>query len=579
MNNTKFIHLLYVPTMACNMACKYCYLEDNTKDEYSNIDSIETLKYAINKFKKNNVIPFNISLHGGEVTTLSKKEFHDLIKYISDYYKENKNIITNAGFKVGKPHIKTNLYGLDKHIDTIKEFNVSISGSLDLPLSLHDEYRVTKGNNKTLDKILSNIELLKDIPNKKKISSTIFKEHYEKIDEIINDIKFLHKNTCLDMNDFNFMIGFDYNSNGILHHITEEEQVSFYERMHKEFDGTDLDYGVNGPWFDEFGPEYCSNCDNCGKKFFLLEKNGDIYSCVRGQKNKDYYYGNIYKNTIEEILTNAELKIFHNHNKLSFNDECAKCGYLYLCKTGCPFVKNNYNTNKSYTCLLQQKMYKDRNYSKDIYNDETVYKYLSNMRNIDLTKYIPNRISNNNQDLVSIINNDKNLKYIYDDDSFILSVDGIEFKLESQIIKKTRDIVYITKTSKIEIYMKKNLINEVCDYPENNSLYIMLLSGDLITYGDENRTKQRHIATHQIYKGVLDNIVSSKKEYYKYYISSLIKEYSKEYSISDPNNIFFTTSSLRDYHYLKQKNNAYYHINAINLPFQNIEFYYIDKEL
>ncbi len=579
MNNTKFIHLLYVPTMACNMACKYCYLEDNTKDEYSNIDSIETLKYAINKFKKNNVIPFNISLHGGEVTTLSKKEFHDLIKYISDYYKENKNIITNAGFKVGKPHIKTNLYEIDKHIDTIKEFNVSISGSLDLPLSLHDEYRVTKGNNKTLDKILSNIELLKDIPNKKKISSTIFKEHYEKIDEIINDIKFLHKNTCLDMNDFNFMIGFDYNSNGILHHITEEEQVSFYERMHKEFDGTDLDYGVNGPWFDEFGPEYCSNCDNCGKKFFLLEKNGDIYSCVRGQKNKDYYYGNIYKNTIEEILTNAELKIFNNHNKLSFNDECAKCGYLYLCKTGCPFVKNNYNTNKSYTCLLQQKMYKDRNYSKDIYNDETVYKYLSNMRNIDLTKYIPNRISNNNQDLVSIINNDKNLKYIYDNDSFILSVDGIEFKLESQIIKKTRDIVYITKTSKIEIYMKKNLINEVCDYPENNSLYIMLLSGDLITYGDENRTKQRHIATHQIYKGVLDNNVSSKKGYYKYDISSLIKEYSKEYSISDPNNIFFTTSSLRDYHYLKQKNNAYYHINAINLPFQNIEFYYIDKEL
>ena len=41
------------------------------------------------------------------------------------------------------------------------------------------------------------------------------------------------------------------------------------------------------------------------------------------------------------------------------------------------------------------------------------------------------------------------------------------------------------------------------------------------------------------------------------------------------NNIFFTTNALRDYHYTKQKNNAYYHIDAINLPFQNIEFYYI----
>ena len=37
------------------------------------------------------------------------------------------------------------------------------------------------------------------------------------------------------MNDFNFMIGFDYNSNGILHHMSEEEQIELYDRMHKEF--------------------------------------------------------------------------------------------------------------------------------------------------------------------------------------------------------------------------------------------------------------------------------------------------------------------------------------------------------
>ena len=127
--------------------------------------------------------------------------------------------------------------------------------------------------------------------------------------------------------------------------------------------------------------------------------------------------------------------------------------------------------------------------------------------------------------------------------------------------------------------MKKNLINEQCNYPENNSLYIMLLSGNLVTYGDEGRTKQRHIATTQIYKGVLDSVESDKKDYYKYDISNFIKEYKNQYSGNFPNNIFFTTASLRDYHYLKQKNNAYYHIQAINLPFQNIEFYYIDKEL
>ena len=566
--------------MACNMACKYCYLEDNTKDEYKDIDPLQTLKFAIGKFRKANVIPFNISLHGGEVTTLSHNDFYNLIKYINDYYDGNKELIANAGFKVSKPHIKTNLYGIDKHIDTIREFNVSISGSLDLPLSLHNKYRVTKGNRETLSKILDNIELMKNIHNKKKVSATIFKEHYDHIDEIIEDIKYLNNNTCLDMNDFNFMIGFDYNSNGILHHISEEEQVDLYNRMHKEFDNTDLDYGVNGPWFDEFGPEYCSNCDNCGEKFFLLEKNGDIYSCVRGQKNKDYYYGNIYKNSVDEILSTAYKKIFINHNKLPLNKECTECGYLYLCKTGCPFVKNNYNSNKSYTCKLQQVMYKDRNYVTDIYNNEFVYRYVQTMRLENPIDYIPKEKEESNYPLLEqIIGKDDSLKYIYDGDSFILSVDGDEYKLESQIIKRTRDIIYITKKSKVEIYMKKNLISEVCDYPENNSLYIMFLSGDLVTYGDEERTKQRHIATNQIYKGVLDSIYSDKKDYYRYDISNLVREYSKQYSTSNPNNMFFTTSALRDYHYMKQKNNAYYHIQAINLPFQNIEFYFISEEL
>lgn len=578
MDNHKFIHLLYVPTMACNMGCKYCYLEDNTIDLKCEYTPLETLEFAIKKFRESNVIPFNISLHGGEVTTLSHEDFYSLIKYINDYYEENKELITNNGFKVGRPHIKTNLFNIDRHIDTIKEFNVSISGSLDLPLSLHNEFRVTKDGRKCLDKILDNIKLLESIPNKKKVSATIFKEHYNFIDDIIKDIKYLNKETCLDMNDFNFMIGFDYNSNGLLHHLSEEEQVDFYHRMHEEFDGTDLDYGVNGPWFDEFGPDYCSNCDNCGDKFFLLEKNGDIYSCVRGQKNSDYYYGNIYKNSVDEILNNAYKKIFINHNKLPLNEECINCKYLYLCKTGCPFVKNNYNSNKSYTCKLQLEMYKDRGYKPDEFSDETLYQYVNKMRLDDLNKYIPKKKNLDYPNLDEIISKDNNLNYIYSNDCFILKADNYEYTLESQIIKKSRDVIYISCESKVFIYMKKSVINELCDYPNNNSLYIMLLSGDMITYGDEERTKQRHIATIQIYKDVLEKKVSDKDEYYKYDITDFINMYKDEYSDVNPNNIFFTTSSLRDYHYTKQKNNAYYHIQAINLPFQNIEFYYIKKE-
>ena len=576
----KFIHLLYVPTMNCNMQCKYCYLKENTIDLKQDDKYLQTLEYAIKKFKESNVIPFNVSLHGGEVTTLSKKDFRDIIKFISNYYIENKELIESNGFKLGSPHIKTNLLNLEKHIDTIKEFNVSISGSLDLPFSLHEEYRVTKGNQKTLNKILENIKLLENIPNKKKVSATIFKEHYDKINEIINDIRFLDENTCLNMNDFNFMIGFVSGKDDLLHAMTEEEQVDFYKKINKEFMGTSLENGLKNSWFAEFSPAYCTNCDNCGEKFFLLERDGDIYSCVRGQKNKEFYYGNIYNNSVEEILRNAQAQILKNHNKVDFNEECTKCKYLYLCKTGCPYVKNVYNSDKSYTCKLQQEIYKDNNelYPLDKFNEESVYIYLNKMHPIISNKYYPNiknNMESNMVDILKIIEEDKKLKNIYSSDIFILKVDNKEYKLESQILKTTRDILYLTDESKIKVYIKKGVLED-CDYPSNNSLYIMLLTGDTIQYGDEQRVKQEHIMTHQIYTNTIKQYESDKAEFYCVDITDLLKMYYKRLSTVNANNLFFTTNELRDYHYNKQKINAYYHIQAINLPFQNIEFFYID---
>ena len=568
----KFIHLLYVPTLACDMACRYCYLEDNTKDRMQQYKPLETLKFAVEKLRAAEVMPFNISLHGGEVSTLSKDDFRDVIKFISDYYNDNYDAISSAGFRVGRPHIKTNLFSINKHIDTIREYNVSISGSLDLPLSMHEEHRITKGGSKTLDKILQNVELLRTIPNRKKVSATIFNEHFQHIDQIIEDIKFLHQNTCLDMNDFNFMIGFDYNSNGILHALDEGGQVEFFRRMHKEFDGTDLDKGVNGAWFAEFSPDYCTNCDNCGEKFFLLEKNGDIYSCVRGQGHGEFCYGNIYQNTVAEILQTAENKIFTAHNNVGFNSECASCEYLYLCKTGCPFVKNVYKTDKSYTCLLQKELYKNRNYCPDDNTSATAYDYLLKMHPALAIDFKPTVYQENS--LLDLIAKDPRLKYIYDPDSFVLEVGGERYPLQSQLLKNCREIIQIFEGFDVKIRVRKEVLEAESDYPQNNALFIQLLSGDCHVYGDEQRLKQKHVATLQVYKFVLEDCEDD--GFYVYDLTDFLKSYKKYLSQENPNNIFFTTTHLRDYHYVKQKNNAFYHIAAVNLPFQNVEFNYLE---
>ncbi|MBQ6847070.1 MAG: radical SAM protein [Oscillospiraceae bacterium] len=573
---SKFIHLLYVPTMNCNMSCRYCYLGDSTTELRSDKGYLETLRFAVDKFREADVIPFNISLHGGEVTTLSQGDFRDIVEYISNYYADNSALLSTNGFRVGRPHIKTNLLSLHKHIDAIRDFDVSISGSLDLPLSLHDKYRVTKDGKGTLERILKNIELLSSLSNRKKVSATIFDEHFRHLDEIVEDIKFLSEKTCLDMNDFNFMIGFEPQTECEvkLTPLSEEKQVLLYRRMYEEFMGSNLEKGLTTAWFAEFTPAYCTNCTNCGEKFFLLEKNGDIYSCVRGQSDRNFFYGNIFTDSATEILSSAAEKIFIAHNNSGFDEECAACEYLHLCKTGCPFVKNITGSPKSYTCKLQKEIYKTLPHDPIPKNFAYDYLCANHPRLADL-RHIEEYAENSLPDLIA---KDEKLKKVYDEDAFILFCDGVEYPLKSQLLKTKRDFITISKESDIRIYVRRDVLSALSDYPVNNALYMMLLSGDMVVYGDEQREKQAHVMTHLIFSPTLEKNISDKEGYFRADIGKLLSMYGDSLSAENANNLFFTTSALRDYHYAKQKNNAFYHIAAMNLPFQNIELFYFDPE-
>ena len=572
-----YIHLLYVPTMACNMACRYCYLEDETRDTPDAHTPLETLRHTVEKCREENIVPFNISLHGGEVTCLSPADFEELAAYIHDYYEENRGLLTGAGFQVGRPHIKTNLLALDRHIDAIREYGVSVSGSIDLPLSLHRKYRVGKDGKDTLPKILENVSLMAQLPNHKKVSATIFREHLEMIDEVIRDIWYLYENTCLDMMDFNFMIGFE-NSRGLLHALTQEEQVVFYEKIRDAFLGTPLEEGLKGAWFREFGPDYCTNCTNCGEKFYLLERNGDVYSCVRGQKHPEFYYGNIYRDSMGQIMQNGAEKIRKIHQACGFDDACGSCGYLSVCRTGCPFVKQLQHSERSYTCLLQQKLYGLWGIPEADNTRAAALDYVAEMHPERIMDYALAKLPAQIPDLRSLIREDPKLKEIYAPDLFILNIDGHDFPLESQIIKQNRCFTFITPDSSVILYVRNGIFEAECTYPENNALFIQLLTGDTVVYGDEGRTKQRHIATEMIYKQVAETDKSDREGYMRVDLSHFLKRYGPYLSAERENNIFFTTSALREYHYTKQKNNAFYHIQAVDLPFQNLEFYYLSLE-
>ncbi|MCI5132452.1 MAG: hypothetical protein D3904_13290 [Candidatus Electrothrix sp. EH2] len=67
---TKAIHLLYVPTKFCNMSCRYCYLGNLTAARPEPDKVLGTLNTALEQLLAHGYLPFNLSFHGGEVTTL-----------------------------------------------------------------------------------------------------------------------------------------------------------------------------------------------------------------------------------------------------------------------------------------------------------------------------------------------------------------------------------------------------------------------------------------------------------------------------------------------------------------------------
>ena len=587
----KPIHLLYAPTSFCNMSCQYCYLGKLTEQPIDNNKVINTLKITLEKFLKHGYLPFNLSFHGGEVTTLPSHTLEALFIIAKKHYAQYAKQINQLGLKVNPLHIKTNLLNFQKHEQLFKKYQVSISGSVDLPLQLHEKSRLDKNGNSTLKRILANLKRLAHYPYNKKISCVVTRQHFQAIDAFIADIKYIYNDIGLDMSRFNIMFGFDSDNNleKFKHKIagTEmlslDEQLQFYQKIKAAFLGTSLETGLKTEWFKEFTPEFCCSAVNCGNKFFLLQSNGDVYSCPRGQSSTKYRYGNVFQDEIETIIANGWKVIERNENRLELDDECLQCAYINYCNAGCTFVREAANLGKSYTCKLQKALYQDNpekyppltETQRNIYLKQfLLYNNLKKLKETYPAKqsFITNELYQAENSLSSLIASDEILQQLYSSELFYLNINGTIYFLKSPILKTENDIELLDNQSKIILGVRADIFALASSYEVNNYIHIMLLRNTTVIYGDENRKKQEHIFDYSLYKNALIAQSELLNGYYTLDISAIIKLHANLYLPEVRNNLLFTTKSLREYHYEKQRKNAFYHLQAINLPFQNLEF-------
>jgi len=593
--------LVFVPNTYCNLGCSYCYLGTHTNkkiDTYTNIAS--NLKDIVNSFLEQGVLIETFSLHGAEPTTIPRKYLEELFSFIKDYHKKYKTELRTFGSKQSPIHIKTNLYNFSSLKDLFEKYNVTISGSVDLPLSLHEKYRPTKTGKSTVNRILKSIKLLTQYKSPKGLSCVITKEHLEKFDEFVKDVKYLHEELNYDMiNSFYVMFAYDsvqakdkFKEDFEIgaSQLTNDEMVEFYRKVKKAFVGTQYEKAIYYNWFKEFVPNYCTTFENCGTTFLLVQKNGDAYPCHRAQPDETFKFGNVFKDGLKKVLQNAPRIIENIENTLTMDKACTKCDYFQYCYLGCPVIRKDTKAGRSYTCGLQKEVYKDNPKRFPVPDQATnraaIDSFIRNnnvkIYDEDIKLEVPRFINDQPElfeeknNITSIIKKDINLQSLYEHSAFKIQLDEQVISLQSPILKTYDNIYKINKDTKIKLHIKKSYFDINCyeSLKVNNCLMMMMLRNTLVVYGDEQRTKQEHIFYEAPYYSQVKNDSEEIEDYYVLDISEFIHKNNKYYIKDVMNNLFFTTDKAREYHYKKQAKNAFYHLQAINLPFHNFMFFY-----
>lgn len=593
------IHLLYVPTLCCNLDCTYCYLGAQTTQAALKTDAgraVATLRHALDALRAAGVLAFNVSLHGGEVTALPPAVLDALFTLIRSHYLAHFDEINALGHKKSAPHIKTNLYKFAPLYELFDRHKVSISASIDLPLALHARYRTTRGGADWLARARENIRLLARYPHAKKISATLCSEHLQDIPALIDDIWYLHRELGFDMNQLNLMFAFaselnrDNRGEAALAPATPAQQMQLYSALQAAFTGSELEDGLRRNWFDEFKPSYCTHAENCGERFYLLQSDGTVYSCVRGQGIEEFRYGNVFTDSIDDILANGARRIDRVHQAHGFAASCQSCSHLALCHSGCPVVKHQQRSGRSYTCELQKAIYADnpRSFPAAAPDEQRGYaRQYALARHPDFAFaqppeplpapaiVLPNDLQQEKNALSALIAADAMLQALYSDTAFILEMADETVALSSQLLKQRATWYTLAPGDRLLLHVRRSTLAANCPEPIRNTLYLQMLRDTPVVYGDEQRSKQEHIFTYQIYANCLQESERFGPDYLMADLSGIVDLHRAHYRRGVRNNLFVSTLYLRDYHYLKQKSNAFYHIQAVNLPFQNFEFNYL----
>lgn len=361
MKGTKRLTAIVKPTHECNLACRYCYVEESAENGRMNSKTLQNMTRQLSNFSVEGV---NIIWHGGEPLLMGL-----------DFYREAIDIQRNFKEVNFKNSIQSNATLItNETLDFCEDNRISIGTSIDGPEEIHNLIRIYpngEGSFKEAWKGLRMIEQRKGKSrggNKRRIGggaiTILTKMNLDKILEVYNFFK--SQGIHIKINPLiKSGRGAENHSDLGISPIEYGKALTklFDQWFYEKEKGIDVDplSAILGNQITE-NPTTCNFGKSCREEFISVGPQGDVYPCGRFDGIKEYWLGNINQNKdLVEILAESKTNKLLLERSSETVKGCSDCDYSRICNAGCmhnAYMQRGNILDKDFYCASYQILFK-----------------------------------------------------------------------------------------------------------------------------------------------------------------------------------------------------------------------------
>lgn len=347
------VTVIIKPTFDCNLRCKYCYEGDICNSQRMDTRTLNNIFTKLAEYYGPQKT-IRVVWHGGEPLLMGIEFFEKVIKI-------QKKLGVEYDFR---NVVQTNATILTREfLDFFESNNFHIGVSIDGPKELHNAWRQYPDGSGSFDDVMRAVHLIKErkdgcgaVAVLTKLTLSHLDEFYEffKTEKIHVKVIPLSISGRAEKRKQSLMVSPIEYGNAMIYLFNKWFNEKEYKIGIDPFEDIICNLIIGRPTGE------CIFQPDCYDNFIVITPNGDVFPCGRWALDAKFMYGNINKQSIDELLNSQTAKRIKRERKLAL-ENCSTCEFKSICNAGCmdyAYMRRHKLSDVDYYCKGYKMLFK-----------------------------------------------------------------------------------------------------------------------------------------------------------------------------------------------------------------------------